>query len=98
MSDAEDSYEMVQTYGTADAQADSRIDGAEVHTREDDALLGANAMTKQPLRDGTATMTSSVGNLANTIIGSGECGSDVIQATVMLTAIRNVDIPLGMTP
>lgn len=64
----------VQTYGAADAQVveSNREDGAGNAAREDEALLGANATAKQPLREGHATITSSVGNLANTIIGSGE--------------------------
>lgn len=64
---------MVQTYGsTADAHpAAVTIDGPGNATREDEALLGANPTARLSLRDGNATMTSSVGNLANTIIGSG---------------------------
>lgn len=38
---------------------------------EGSALLGQHATPKKPLRDGQAGLTSSVGNLANTIIGSG---------------------------
>ncbi|KAI0924501.1 hypothetical protein AcW2_005375 [Taiwanofungus camphoratus] len=60
---------MVQAYGIAPAEeheGQPRLDAG-----ESDALLGANASIRRPERDGHATMSSSVGNLANTIIGSG---------------------------
>lgn len=58
---------MVQTYGVANNT------GAEVepHTAdENEALLGGNTIAKK--HEGHATLQSCVGNLANTIIGSGE--------------------------
>lgn len=61
---------MVQAYGSTSEVQPSSSEGA--MAREDEALLGANATAKRPLRDGNATLTSSVGNLANTIIGSGK--------------------------
>ena len=60
---------MVQTYG---ATVDSDQQGVrEYGNGEGSALLGQYATPKKPLRDGHAGLTSSIGNLANTIIGSG---------------------------
>ncbi|OSX64234.1 hypothetical protein POSPLADRAFT_1045325 [Postia placenta MAD-698-R-SB12] len=62
---------MAQTYGVAPADdhedAQRPVDGV----GESDALLGADASARKPKREGHATLSSSVGNLANTIIGSG---------------------------
>lgn len=64
----EEEYEMVQTYGIATpGSADPEAN------RDHDAsspLLG-NESTPVSKEDGVATIPSSVGNLANTIIGSG---------------------------
>lgn len=69
---------MVQVYGATQPRAE---DGDDVRagdldpssSGEGDALLGPNATTrKAKKRDGHATLMSSVSNLANTIIGSGE--------------------------
>lgn len=63
---------MVQTYGTTDHSPHPQ----QVHDAgngEGSALLGEYATPKKPLRDGHAGLTSSIGNLANTIIGSGAC-------------------------
>lgn len=60
---------MVQTYGIASDR------GVEIETHaadEHEALLGGNATARQAKREGHATIQSCVGNLANTIIGSGE--------------------------
>lgn len=70
---------MVQTYGVASPN-DSTATAADVYEHptthvatEDDALLGGDSSVKRVAkREGHATLTSSVGNLANTIIGSGE--------------------------
>lgn len=74
---------MVQTYGVA---SPNDLTGHPVVERyeqeqeqvnpgsatEDDALLGGDSTVKRVVsREGHATLTSSVGNLANTIIGSG---------------------------
>ena len=60
-----------KTYGVA---SDREID-VEVHSAytnsENAALLGADAAPRKPKTEGSATLQSSVGNLANTIIGSG---------------------------
>ncbi|TCD67972.1 hypothetical protein EIP91_011773 [Steccherinum ochraceum] len=65
---------MVQTYGATESPS-SRGTLVDPHTPgvlgESDALLGEDATPKKPLREGHATLQSSVGNLANTIIGSG---------------------------
>ncbi|THH05401.1 hypothetical protein EW145_g4823 [Phellinidium pouzarii] len=65
----------VQTYGVAEDRED-RDDGTQtetVHSGESSALLGVDAIQKRtPTKpDGAAGLTGSVGNLANTIIGSG---------------------------
>ena len=61
---------MVQTYGVAneheEAAPDANLSG------EGDALLGSDASARKPKTEGHATLQSCVGNLANTIIGSGE--------------------------
>jgi hypothetical protein len=66
------SYEMVQLYGTTD------YSGVDVEARDDTAsedtsLLGAASVgKKRTKREGHATIASCIGNLANTIVGSGE--------------------------
>jgi hypothetical protein len=65
---------MVQPYGAAPEQPGGRERVVEerVHDSEGAALLGTDATPRKPKPlDGTAGLTSSVGNLANTIIGSG---------------------------
>ena len=66
---------MVQTYGATPAVAEDREPDLQPSNSEGlsegDALLGAEASVRKPKRDGHATLSSSVGNLANTIIGSG---------------------------
>lgn len=65
-------YEMVQPYGAANHS------GVDVEARDDTAgedtsLLGIAATGKMVTkREGHATMVSGIGNLANTIVGSGE--------------------------
>lgn len=64
---------MVQLYGAAQSHADQE-DGVDVEPRashEEDALLGPDATTRRATKDGHATLSSSISNLANTIIGSG---------------------------
>lgn len=46
---------------------------------ETDALLGRDVVAKPILRDGHATLHSSIGNLANTIIGSGAYASSFLR-------------------
>jgi len=71
-SDRPDSYEMIQPYGaTNDSGVDveARDDTVGEHT----SLLGAASTGKKVAkREGHATMVSGIGNLANTIVGSGE--------------------------
>jgi len=63
---------MVQQYGATDHS------GVDVEAREDTAgedtsLLGAASTGKKVAkREGHATIVSGIGNLANTIVGSGE--------------------------
>ncbi|TFK51813.1 hypothetical protein OE88DRAFT_1679269 [Heliocybe sulcata] len=59
---------MVRTYGVAPDR--DEVDTAVAGESEQSALLGGDAPV-QKKRDGHATLSSSVGNLANTIIGSG---------------------------
>ncbi|KAI0078695.1 vacuolar amino acid transporter 5 [Panus rudis PR-1116 ss-1] len=65
----------VPTYGVASpstAGGDVDAEPIDGHAHgESEALLGSRSTPKKPLRDGHATLQSSVGNLANTIIGSG---------------------------
>ena len=63
---------MVQSYGATDPP------GVDVEAREDTAsedtsLLGTASIGKKRMkREGHATVVSGIGNLANTIVGSGE--------------------------
>lgn len=63
---------MVQPYGTTNYSSldvEARDDAAS----EDTSLLGAASIGKKIIkREGHATMASCIGNLANTIVGSGE--------------------------
>ncbi|KAH8116496.1 transmembrane amino acid transporter protein-domain-containing protein [Phellopilus nigrolimitatus] len=64
---------MVQTYGVANDRDGAFDVHADTHVGESSALLGADATLKaaKASSDGSAGITGSVGNLANTIIGSG---------------------------
>ncbi|KAI0825680.1 vacuolar amino acid transporter 5 [Irpex lacteus] len=61
---------MVQSYGVANDHEEAAPEG-NVPASESDALLGAEAGARKPKAEGHATLQSCVGNLANTIIGSG---------------------------
>ncbi|KAI0091649.1 vacuolar amino acid transporter 5 [Irpex rosettiformis] len=61
---------MVQTYGVANEHDEPGTAGAHI-SGESDALLGADASAKKLKAEGHATIHSCVGNLANTIVGSG---------------------------
>ncbi|OCH96252.1 hypothetical protein OBBRIDRAFT_765760 [Obba rivulosa] len=61
---------MVQPYGAAPVHHDGEEAIPEGVAGENDALLGASASAKHK-HDGHATLSSCIGNLANTIIGSG---------------------------
>ena len=63
---------------------------------ESDALLGVDASARRTKRDGHATLTSSVGNLANTIIGSGQSFRFVHSNMLMNVGHRDVDVSSGM--
>lgn len=81
----ESDEEMVQTYGIANEQVGESSNSE--HQSESSALLGGgrDAAVKKAstqLGDGHATMTSSVSNLINTIIGSGKC-------SVLITSLGN---------
>jgi hypothetical protein len=90
---------MVQTYGVANEHEDAV---AETNmSAESDALLGAGASARKAKAEGHATLQSCVGNLANTIIGSGEC-RDILRGynrpsskQFLLLLYRNVDFPIG---
>lgn len=64
---------MVQAYGAAERRSDRDLHHADDlrTSREEDALLGAEATARRSKREGHASLTSSTSNLANTIIGSG---------------------------
>lgn len=69
-----ESYELEmapKTYGVAQDQPVD-VDVHSAHSNgEGDALLGNDATPRIHKREGDGTIHSSVGNLANTIIGSG---------------------------
>ena len=64
---------MVQPYGATPASAAARDGASERSTLlgEGSTLLGREPGESTAKREGHATLTSSVSNLANTIIGSG---------------------------
>ena len=63
---------MVQPYGAAD-HSSIDVEARDVITGEETSLLGtASTGRKVMKREGHATMVSGIGNLANTIVGSGE--------------------------
>ncbi|KAI1793448.1 vacuolar amino acid transporter 5 [Ganoderma leucocontextum] len=64
---------MAQVYGAVEGRSDRDSHPADDPriSREEDALLGAEATVRRPRKDGHASLTSSTSNLANTIIGSG---------------------------
>lgn len=67
-----DSYEMVQPYGTTN-HSGVDVEARDDTTGEETSLLGTAATgQKVTKREGHATIVSGVGNLANTIVGSGE--------------------------
>lgn len=67
-----DSYEMVQPYGATD-RSSVDVEARDDTAGEDTSLLGiASTGQKATRREGHATIVSGVGNLANTIVGSGE--------------------------
>lgn len=89
-------YEMVQTYGVAEENDGARgqeeiVDSAQ--GEETSALLGSGSTAKgiATKSDGPASLTSSVGNLANTIIGSGAFPVNYLKAKSLINA-RHVDI------
>lgn len=83
LSDSEEEhYEMVQTYNAVpvSVEHDDDADDGRGAEHEGSALLGSSASSaglarNRAQKEGPATLTSSVGNLANTIIGSGELRS-----------------------
>ncbi|TFY79175.1 hypothetical protein EWM64_g4838 [Hericium alpestre] len=85
---------MVKAYGAATVVRDGGVDGEGVGVSESSTLLsgGAGSGASEHKREGHATLTSSVSNLANTIIGSGVSfpfgdvyGADAYGGTGMLT-------------
>lgn len=91
----------VPTYGVASATEESsphEIDTETINpgsSGESDALLGERS--QEPLikkREGHATIQSSVGNLANTIIGSGT-SVHPIEPTTCSPSQRHAHIPSG---
>jgi hypothetical protein len=66
-----DSYEMVQKYGAVPTTAADATAG----DGESSALLVVDGAPLVRQKEGHASMLSSVSNLTNTIMGSGECFS-----------------------
>jgi hypothetical protein len=62
---------MSLSYGAADQTPTRASMDAPFAESESSALLGADGLPVTKLSDGPASMISSVGNLTNTIIGSG---------------------------
>ena len=89
---------MVQTYGVA-ADSEHGTNNDLQHTAESDALLGGDSTVRKPKSEGHATLQSCVGNLANTIIGSGACyyAQLIMWAELIRCGIRDVDVSFGMT-
>lgn len=89
---------MVQAYGAADGRSDRDAHPPDDPrtSREEDALLGADATARRPKKDGHASLTSSTSNLANTIIGSGEW-LVALGDSVRITHARrrHADLPTG---
>ena len=63
---------MVQPYGAANHSA-LDMEARDDTTGEETSLLGADSTSRKVTkREGHATMVSGIGNIANTIVGSGE--------------------------
>lgn len=63
---------MVQPYGATN-YVGADVEAMDDTASEDTSLLGAESTGKKTVKlRGLATVTSSIGNLTNTIIGSGE--------------------------
>ena len=62
---------MIPQYGATN-NSDVDVEGRDDNASEDTSLLGAASTGKVTKREGHATIASCVGNLANTIVGSGE--------------------------
>lgn len=77
----EEHYEMVQAYHAVPVTVEHEdADNGPGIEHEGSALLGSTASSSRiakskAQKDGHATLTSSIGNLANTILGSGELRS-----------------------
>ena len=63
---------MVQPYGATD-YSDADVESRDGTASEDTSLLGVSSAGKKTAgREGHATIASGIGNLSNTIVGSGE--------------------------
>ena len=62
---------MVQPYGATN-RSNVDVEAIDDTAGEDTSLLGAASTGKATKREGHATVVSGIGNLANTIVGSGE--------------------------
>ena len=82
------------TVGHADHEPQNTVDDPRT-SREDDALLGADATARRPKKDGHATLTSSTSNLANTIIGSGEWLAATRSVCLAQQWHRHAYLPIG---
>ena len=80
---------MAQPYGAA---AHSRVDveARDEIASEDSPLLGVSATRKKTSeKQGRATLVSSIGNLTNTIVGSGESSVQRPRTRLDLNPCRN---------
>jgi hypothetical protein len=64
---------MVQSYGTGGSTYGVDVEPSSNGVAgEDSSLLGRDTARKRKVKEGHATLVSGIGNLANTIVGSGE--------------------------
>jgi len=84
---------MVKAYHALLASDVDQVEDDDLRGVEDEgrALLGSSAsriglVKGEAQREGHATLTSSIGNLANTIIGSGACAASPPLSLLFLTS------------
>jgi hypothetical protein len=95
---------MVQAYHAVPVSIEHEdLDDERGAENEGSALLGGKASTvglvqKDAEREGRATLTSSVSNLANTIIGSGACAASFLLSYRLFSwqVFRHAHFPSGM--
>ena len=95
---------MVQAYHAVPVSVEHEdLDDGRGAEHEGSALLGGKASSvglakNNAERGGRATLTSSVSNLANTIIGSGACAVSFSYYRFLQWVFRHAHIPSGTVP